>query len=109
MNVAKFLRTPILKNICEWLLLKISTLVTNFTEGRLIPEFDFPFKPFSILNFAMTEWFCYVTCFAKTFLAYQKTGSGPSGTIAGTYKNRKIGTRDHSGTLEKTDNRDPRL
>ena len=25
-------------------------------------------KTFSILNFAMTEWFCYVTCFAKIFL-----------------------------------------
>ena len=32
-NVVKCLRTPILKNISEWLLLKISTSVTNLPKG----------------------------------------------------------------------------
>ena len=68
-NVAKFLRTPILKNICERLLLKISTSETNLSKGGIIHDFFYPSKPFSILNFAMTEWFCYVTCFAKIFLS----------------------------------------
>ena len=33
-NVAKFLRTPIIKDICKQLLLKISTTVTNLPKGR---------------------------------------------------------------------------
>ena len=37
---------------------------------EVIPEFYYPFKPFSILNFAKTEWFCYATCFAKVFLLF---------------------------------------
>ena len=32
-NAATFLRTPILKNICKGLLLKISTSLTNLPEG----------------------------------------------------------------------------
>ena len=60
MNVAKFLRTSILKNISERLLLKISTSETNLL---VIPEFYYPCKPFRILKFALREWFCYVTCF----------------------------------------------
>ena len=32
-NIAKFLRTPILKNICERLFLKISISVTNLLKG----------------------------------------------------------------------------
>ena len=32
-DVAKFLKAPILKNISEWLLLKISTSVTNLPKG----------------------------------------------------------------------------
>ena len=58
------LRTSILKNIRERLPLKIST---KFSEGR------FPFKPFSILNFGMTEWFFHVTCFAKLSLLLLKS------------------------------------
>ena len=47
------------KNAATWslaapLLLKVATL----GNSRIL----------FILNFAMTEWFCYVTCFAKTFL-----------------------------------------
>ena len=62
--IAKFLRTPILKNICERLRLKISTSVTNFL---------FLFKLIlSILNFTMTEWFFHVTCFAKVSLLLLK-------------------------------------
>ena len=30
--------------------------------------FFYPFKPFSISNFAMAKWFCHVTCFAKVYL-----------------------------------------
>ena len=57
-NNAKFLKTCILKNICERLLLKISTSVTNLPK-EVIPEFYYPFKHFGILNFAMAEWlFC---------------------------------------------------
>ena len=32
-NIANFLRTPILKNICEQLLLKISNSMTNLPKG----------------------------------------------------------------------------
>ena len=35
-NVAKFLRTPILKNICERLLLKISTPAANLVKGGIL-------------------------------------------------------------------------
>ena len=38
----------------------------------IIPKFNYPFKPFSVLNFALTGWFSlffYVTCFAKIFLS----------------------------------------
>ena len=31
---------------------------------------DLSFYTFSILNFAITEWFCHVTCFAKVFLLF---------------------------------------
>ena len=51
--------TPILKNICERLLLKRK-------EGKF--GFFYPFKPFKILNVAITEWFFHVTCFAKVSL-----------------------------------------
>ena len=37
---------------------------------EIIPDFFYPFKPFSILNFAMTEWLCHVTRFAKVFLLF---------------------------------------
>ena len=57
MNVAKFLRTPILKNIFEGLLLKISTSETNLSKGGIIHDFFYPSKTFSILNFAMTDGF----------------------------------------------------
>ena len=29
------------------------------------------FKHFSILNFAMTKWFCRIACFAKVFFLKQ--------------------------------------
>ena len=29
-DIAKFLRTPILKNICEWLLLSVANIYTDF-------------------------------------------------------------------------------
>ena len=31
--------------------------------------FFYRFKPFSILNFAMAEWFCHITCFCGTFFS----------------------------------------
>ena len=58
-NIAKYLKKPNLKNIREWLVLKISTSKSDFF---------YPLKPFSILNFATKKWLCHVTCFAKTFL-----------------------------------------
>ena len=67
-NIAKFLRTSILKKNFR-LLLKISTSVTNLPRGGNSWIF-YPFKPFSILDFAMTEWFCWVTSFAKVFLLF---------------------------------------
>ena len=62
-SIAKFLRTPILKNICEQLILEIGTSVTN------LPKF---FYPFNIPNFAMAEWFFHVTYFAKVSLLLLK-------------------------------------
>ena len=56
-NVVEFSRTAILRNISGRLLLKISTSVANY----------YPFKPFSILNFAVTECFCYVSYFEQDF------------------------------------------
>ena len=39
MNIAKFLRTPILKNICERLLLKIDVVCdSDLTEARFRPD-----------------------------------------------------------------------
>ena len=61
-NLAKFLRTPILKNICERLLLKISTLVQIYRK-ELIPEFYYPFKIFQYPKFC--QCFCYVTCIPR--------------------------------------------
>ena len=37
------------------------TKVVNFC-------FFYPFIYFSILNFAMAEWFCHVTCFSKVYV-----------------------------------------
>ena len=134
-SIAQFFRTPILENVCEWLLLKINISMTNsealiqscsveklfleisqnsqestcarvffskvaglrlwyscflvnfvkflitlfFIEHlwwlllqiyrkEVISDIFYPFKPFSILSFAMTEWLCHVTCFAKVYL-----------------------------------------
>ena len=66
MNIAKVLRN-VLKNICERLLWKSAPQWQIYRRG-VIPEFYYPFKTFSIPDFAMTEWFCHVTCFAKVFL-----------------------------------------
>ena len=49
-NVAKFLRIPILKNFCERLLLKISTPVAIY-QREVSPDFITVLKSFSILNF----------------------------------------------------------
>ena len=48
-NIAKFLRTPILKNICKRLFLQISISVTNLLRGGN-SWILLPFKPYSILN-----------------------------------------------------------
>ena len=50
---------------------KISVSVTNLTKGSNF-WFFYPFKPFNILNFAMIEWLCHATCFAKVFLLENK-------------------------------------
>ena len=55
------LYTPILKIICERLLLKISISVTNFSkEGNywFVLFFSNPFKRFATSIFAIMEWFC---------------------------------------------------
>ena len=49
----------------ERLLLKISFSVTNLT--KVTADFFYLFKPFSILNFAMTHCFYHVTCFVKVY------------------------------------------
>ena len=66
-NIGILLRIPILKNTCERLYLKIITLVTNLSKVGYFWIF-YPFKCFSILNFAMTKWFSPVTSFVKVFL-----------------------------------------
>ena len=48
-NIAKFLRTSILKNICKRLFLQISISVTNLLRGGN-SWILLPFKPYSILN-----------------------------------------------------------
>ena len=66
MNIAKFLRTPIFKNICERLPLKISTSVTNLPkEGNSL--ILYPFKPY-YPKFFYDRMAFYVTCFAKIFM-----------------------------------------
>ena len=96
LKFSKFLRSPFFKEQLQWLLLRlnscfqrspeqkpvplsaidtrfswkkvfVSTSVTNLTKGSNF-WFFYPFKPFNILNFAMTEWLCHATCFAKIFL-----------------------------------------
>ena len=50
-----------------WMAVSENQCLSNkLTEGRWF--LAYPFKPFSILNFAITELFCHVTCFAKNFL-----------------------------------------
>ena len=49
-------KTSNLKNICERLLLKISSSVTNLRTGVIL-EFYYTFKVFSILNFNMRKCF----------------------------------------------------
>ena len=40
----------------------------QIARREVIPEFYYSFKRFSILNFAMTKWFCCVDCFVKVSL-----------------------------------------
>ena len=63
----KIFKNTCSENICERLLPKISTSVTNFWR-EVIPEFYYPFKAFSILNFAMTEYFF----FSQTYFYHKK-------------------------------------
>ena len=69
MNIAKLLRTPHLKNICERLLLKMSTCVTNLPRREATPRFYYPFKPFSILNFTYKGMVLLCNMFCKGFSA----------------------------------------
>ena len=65
----KLLRPPILKKICELLLLKIRASVTNLTKGgNSWILLYFYFKASSILNFAMTE--CFL--FSQTYFYHKK-------------------------------------
>ena len=64
-SILKFLSTPNLKNICERLLLKISTSMTNLSKGDHF-WFFYPFKPFGIVNFSMTEWFFSSNMFCQS-------------------------------------------
>ena len=59
MIFVKFLRIPFSIEHLWWLLLQI-------TQGRWF--LIYPFTHFSILNFAMAEWFCHATCFNKVYL-----------------------------------------
>ena len=93
---AKYLRTPILTEQLQWLLLTFNSYFQRIPERKpvgllaintrfswekvfavakistsvrkIIPEFIYPFfSVLSFLNFAMKKWFCRVTCFAKIF------------------------------------------
>ena len=48
----------------------MSTTQLQIYLREVIPEFLHPFKPFSILNFAMKEDFGYVTCFPKVIVFF---------------------------------------
>ena len=61
MNFVKFLRTSFSLEHLWWLILQIC-------RREVISDLFYPFKSFSILNFAMAEWFCHVTCFNKVYL-----------------------------------------
>ena len=56
MNFVKFLKAPFFIEHIWWLLLQTY-------RREVISDFFNQFKPFSILNFAMAEWFCHATCF----------------------------------------------
>ena len=60
-NFVKFLRPPFFIEHLWWLLQQI------YWSG-VISGFSYPFKLFSILNFAMAECFCHVTCFSMVYL-----------------------------------------
>ena len=52
-------------------ILKISTSETNLPKGVISWFFILlNLLPVSILNFALTKWFCHGTCFAKVFLLF---------------------------------------
>ena len=97
---AKYLRTPILTEQLQWLLLTFNSYFQRIPERKMvqllaintrfswkkvfavakistsvrkiIPEFIYPFfSVLSFLNFAMKKWFCRVTCFAKIFWSYK--------------------------------------
>ena len=61
-NFVKFLRPPFFIEHLWWLLLQI------YRMEEISDIFFYTFKPFSILNFAMAEWFCHITCFSKVYL-----------------------------------------
>ena len=47
---------------------KFGTSGINLPKGSNSWFFFYPFKPWSILDFAITKWFCCLTCFAKVFM-----------------------------------------
>ena len=64
-------KNTILKNISERPLLKISTSVTNLSKGG---NSWYPFKPFSVLNFALTARFlCSMFCQDFLLLLFYNT------------------------------------
>ena len=74
----KFLRISILKNICERLLLKISTSAVNLRKGEVSPDFIILLKYFSILNFVnglvmQHAWASFFFVFFSQTYFYHKT------------------------------------
>ena len=65
----EYCEISILKNICDRLFLKIS-----IPEREVIPEFYYPFKPYSILNLCnmFRQGFSVAVFFSQTWYFYHK-------------------------------------
>ena len=73
MKIAKFLRAPNIKNICERPLLKISTSVTNLLK-EVIPEFYYPFKRNGfVMQHVLPRFFSVIVFFSQTISAFYNT------------------------------------
>ena len=66
-SIVKFLRIPVLKNICARLPLKISTSMTNFPKEGFLFNLILKYP-----TFCYDGWFFHKTCFAKVSLLLLK-------------------------------------